>query len=140
MKYTLPRDRGLKFARTLYTKSKPKAKAKESSIQQMVETFLICHDIRFIRIPDTAYRALFSNTVVPLWIKKDLSKCLKGVPDLICLRPNGEYNDCLLLEIKTEAGKVSQGQKQFAKGLSVKYGYGYKQCIEIIEGWMHEIT
>ena len=78
--------------------------------------------------------------MIPVYVKKQCSDYMKGVPDLIILTPNKCYNDCLLLEVKAKDGKLSQGQKNWQKGLNVYTGYGFEECKGIIDSYIENIN
>lgn len=53
--------------------------------------------------------------------RKFVSEYLRGIPDLTLIIPckESKYNYSHLLELKTEKGKLSQGQKKWAKNVNV---------------------
>jgi hypothetical protein len=114
-------------------------RVKESTTQNQLEKYLALKGIKFIRFPDSLYRYIFANPVIPIHVKKQCSDFMKGIPDLIILTPNKAYNSCLLLEVKAEDGKLSQGQKNWHKGLNVYVGYGFDACREIIDGFIEQV-
>ena len=99
----------------------------EGSLQTACEEYLdFFPNIAVVRIPNQAYRAIFANAGVSQNIKGMISKWLKGVPDLILIKPSAvigetEYMDnvCLCIELKVKGGKLTQGQKSFAKQANV---------------------
>ena len=109
---------------------------KESDIQGQLEKYLNLKGIRFVRFPDSLYRFIFANPKIPPHIKKQCSEFMKGVPDLIILTPSESYNQCLLLEVKRDDGKVTQGQKNWHKGLNVSVGYGLEECMQMIDDFI----
>lgn len=113
-----------------------KPRVKESSIQSQVESYLKAKGIEYIRFPDSLYRYIFANQSIPIHVKKQCSDYMKGIPDLIILTKSKAYNDCLLLEIKAKDGKLSQGQKNFAKHLNVETGWGFEDCKGIIDNFV----
>lgn len=91
-------------------KPKPKkvykaAEMPEEILQELCENYLNQNDIAFIRIPDTLW-----NNKIPGYIRQAISKYLKGVPDLNIFFTNGTY---ICVELKTEIGRLSIGQKRF---------------------------
>ena len=91
-------------------------KNNESNLQNQCEELLNWKHIFYIRVPDAVYLWIFSIPIVPQYIKGIVSKYLKGLPDLTILFPGGTY---WCVELKTKTGKLSQGQKAFAKRVPV---------------------
>ena len=113
---------------------------KECEIQEMVEKYCDLKGLRYHRMPDSLYRWIFSTqSKVPVHVKKQCSDYMKGVPDMIIMAPHGAYNQCLLLEIKADKGKLSQGQKNWHKGLNVCVAYGFESCKETIDNFINYI-
>ena len=124
----------------MLAKKTKKPRVKESTIQDQLEHYLDLKGITYVRFPDSLYRYIFANPMIPIYVKKQCSDYMKGVPDLIILTPNKEYNDCLLLEVKAKDGKLSQGQKNWQKGLNVYTGYGFEECKGIIDSYIENIN
>jgi len=130
------------FPKKQYTKAR-KARAKErnnkksshpeSDLQKQVDDYLDVMQIQYIRIPDSVYRWIFANAMVPVWIKSLIGKYLNGVPDNILLFKNGKY---LCVELKTESGRLTQGQKRFRDAVGVdnfKICRSLEEVVEIVE-------
>lgn len=117
-----------------------KAKAKkrrgesEAGLQQKCEDYLNLKGIRYIRLPDSLYSAVFNphHNVHPK-VRREVSKCIKGVPDLVIMVPYGIHNMCLLCELKTEAGKLSQDQKSWHKGLNVEIIRNFDEFKNVVD-------
>lgn len=92
--------------------------APESILQEQCEQYLELRGLTFIRLPDALYRAVFGNSVIPPHIKRLISACIKGVPDLTILFPDGTY---LAIELKSRSGKQTPGQKQFSRNIRDHY-------------------
>jgi hypothetical protein len=114
----------------------PKPKTKESEIQSQLEHYLRLKGVEFLRFPDSLYRYIFANPQIPIHVKKQCSDFMKGVPDLTILVKSGSYAMALQLEVKTNDGKLTQGQKNYAKHLNVYTGYGFDECKEIIDTFL----
>ena len=80
----------------------------EDSLQHQAELYLELKEIPFIRIPTSVLAEVSHGRSSAA--KHDVSKYLCGVPDLVCLFDDGTY---LCIELKTDIGKVSQGQKNW---------------------------
>ena len=113
-------SRELKFSKSKQTGnnviSKEDFKAiydNEAALQRKCEAYLDWMHIGYIRIPDALYRIIFGalSNVTPS-LRSLISSFIKGLPDLTILFPDGRY---LCVELKTKKGKMSQGQKTFAK-------------------------
>ena len=90
---------------------------KESDLQNLCEEYLDWMHVRYIRIPDILYNIIFNPLsdvykLLPDWIRKIIAKYIKGLPDLTILFPDGRY---WCVELKIKKGRMSQGQKTFAK-------------------------
>jgi len=116
------------------SKSTPKVKIKERDIQQMAEDLCDSLGIRFFRIPDKLMG--FLANFAPVWVRVFVSRYLRGVPDLMLFKrlETGD-NIVRFIEIKTEAGKVSQGQTNWHMGLNVKVCYGWEETKKEIESF-----
>jgi len=101
-------------------KSKPRATFKESDLQLQVNSLLRWSNIKFIRIPDLVGRLCSPYSPLKPWEKQILSDAFKGTPDNILMVPiNDQYFLGLNLELKTEAGKLSAGQRKWGKEVPV---------------------
>jgi hypothetical protein len=112
-------------------KKEPKAKATipERELQGMAESLCDALGVRYFRIPDTLLGLLKTGTSIPMWAKVMVAKYFRGVPDLMLFKKdqsNG-MNLAMFIEIKTEAGKVSQCQENWHKGLNVRVTRGWKE-------------
>lgn len=109
----------------------PRVTIKEKDLQAMAENLCLALGIRFFRIPDKlmAFLAHFA----PPWVRIFVARYLSGVPDLMLFRPLPDgRNEVRFVEIKTEAGKVSQGQSKWHSGLNVSVTYGWDQTEKAI--------
>ena len=66
---------------------------------------------------------------------------LRGVSDYTCSLPSGFYKQ-LYLEVKTKTGRLEPEQKEFLAaqndvGHCAVVGWGYDECIMIIDAWMN---
>lgn len=86
----------------------------ERDLQVMVEDYLTCAQLAFIRIPDAVYKAIFASHSIMPHIKALISRAIKGLPDITVLYPSGRY---LCLELKSSSGKQSLGQKVFERSI-----------------------
>ena len=114
------------------SKSK-KTGLKEKTIQAQVEGYLQVKGIRYFRMPDELYRLIFANMHVDLGSRKRIAEYIKGVPDLMIFKKEGDYNSVLFLEIKAEYGKVTQGQKHWHQGLNVEVKKSFEECKIVID-------
>jgi len=123
----------MKFPRQAKPKKQPKTKATipEKDLQSMAENLCLSMGIRFFRLPDSLLGYLATCQVT--WLRAFVSRYLAGVPDLMLFRalPDGR-NEVRFIEIKTEAGKVSQGQAKWHSGLAVNVCYGWAETEKAI--------
>lgn len=88
----------------------------EEVLQSQCEGYLDILRIAFVRIPDRVLQTVRNSRYNGA--KKDVSKYLKGLPDLIVLFPDGRYK---CIELKRKSGKQSLGQKQFERTVKGHY-------------------
>jgi VRR-NUC domain len=104
----------------------PKVTMKERDIQGLAENLCNSLGIRFFRLPDSLLGYLARCTVV--WIRVFVGRYLAGLPDILLFKKNpAGDNICRMIEIKTEAGKLSQGQIKWHSGLNVHVCYGWDE-------------
>lgn len=115
---------------TTRKRAKVRAKVPESVIEEQVEELLDNLGLKYIRIPDSVYGAIFGSPKIPIWIKTLASSFLKGLPDITVLLKDGRY---ICIELKTSAGKLSQGQKTFAKAVGEKNYHVKRSADEVVE-------
>ena len=86
----------------------PKVTIKEKDLQGMAENLALALGIRFFRIPDKLLS--FLAHYAPPWTRVFVARYFAGVPDMLLFKalPDGR-NEVRFIEIKTEAGKLSQG-------------------------------
>jgi hypothetical protein len=114
-----------------------KSKQPEKVIQRQIEGLLKSYGLRYFHIPDNLLYFLKTNPIVPQNIRNLISEHFKGVPDLVVFHKNQEgFNFCLLLELKTESGKVSTGQKNWHSGLNVNITYGLEEAKTAVENFI----
>ena len=57
---------------------------KERDLQRQCEEYCQVKCYPFVRIPDVAYRLIFSQkTIIPAHMRAQVSKYLKGLPDMV---------------------------------------------------------
>jgi hypothetical protein len=128
----IPGQEHLAFPKKKKVPKQRKADTPEAIIQMRLEKYLDMTEVRYIRIPDCVYR-LFTYTSIPVWVKQEMSSAFKGVPDLLCFKKSGDYNTSLLVEVKTDVGKLSQGQKKWHQGLNVAVVRSFEEGKDIID-------
>lgn len=105
-------------------------KGKEKDLQSICESLINQYDVRYIHIPDPLLHHLRLKS--PAWIAKISSRVFKGVPDLLIF--SGER--CLLVELKTATGKLSQGQSQWHKGVKVHIVRSFEEFSNLFLTWL----
>ena len=115
-----------------------KALIPEADLQAMAENLCIALGIRFFRIPDKLQA--FLAHYAPAWCRVFVARYFAGTPDLMLFRPYGSEensdNIARFIEIKTEAGKVSQSQAKWHSGLNVHVCYGWEETEKAIRGFL----
>ena len=106
----------LKFSKAKQTAHKrkkpvPKVTITEDQLQGQCNDTLNAYRIRWLRIPDWIWNWLIHNA--PVRINKWMAERFGGMPDIVALEPVGDYNLALLLELKTERGKLHGNQKHW---------------------------
>jgi hypothetical protein len=110
----------------------PKVTIKEKDLQSMAENLCNAIGRRFFRIPDKLMG--FLANFAPPWVRVFVARYFQGVPDMMLFKPiDGGDNIVRFIEIKTEAGKVSQGQSKWHSGLNVHVCYGWEQTEKAIK-------
>ena len=107
-------------------------KKDEAALQRQCEELLDWMKVTYIRIPDSLWR-----NQAPIYIKKLMSRYLKGLPDLTILFNNGTY---LCVELKTKQGRMTQGQKNFAKYIPVTVIRSFEDFEKLIKEKLNEIA
>lgn len=97
-----------------------RAKTPESELQGFANALLDAMGLTYLRLSESALRAIFANPAIPVYVKKHVSDQLGGWPDNMILYPLGNgLNLCLCMEIKTETGKLRASQKRRARDVSI---------------------
>ena len=110
--------------------AKARAKVPEKVIESQVESLLDNLGLKYIRVPDAIYRAIFGSGNIKPHIKALISTFIKGLPDITVLLKDGRY---ICIELKTTAGKLSQGQKTFANAIGDKNFHVCRSVEEVID-------
>jgi len=110
---------------------------KEADLQRQAEEYLQVQGIPFIRVPDAIYKAIFSSRTIKPYIKALISRFIKGLPDLIILDPAGRWNRACCIELKSATGKLSQGQKNFAKRVNVVVKRNFEDFVKEVEEFLN---
>lgn len=110
--------------------AKKKAGVSEAVIQSQVESLLDNLGITYIRVPDAIYKAIFGSSTIRPHIKALISSFIKGLPDITILLTDGRY---ICVELKTAAGKLSQGQKTFEKLVGRSNYHVCRSVEEVVE-------
>lgn len=130
MKYSKTDQTGRKW---IESEGLSKWQGKESDLQRQCEQYLeLFQNIATIRIPDAVYRAIFASSLHPK-IKRLISGYIKGLPDIILLKEKNGVTQALCVELKTETGKMSQGQKAFAKIVTVHVVRSFESFVELVD-------
>jgi hypothetical protein len=107
---------------------------KEKDLQGMAENLASALGIRFFRIPDKLLA--FLAFAAPAWTRVFVARYFAGVPDLLLFRalPDGR-NEARFIELKTEAGKISQSQAKWHSGLNIIVCYGWDETEKAIRSF-----
>ena len=89
----------------------------EDALQRQCDEYLaLFPDVRVIRIPDTLWRIV--NRLKDGFLQKTLGFCLGGMPDLVMIKKDGQYNSCFLVELKVKGRKQRQNQKKWVQAVN----------------------
>lgn len=73
-------------------------------------------------------------------LQKIVAEYWRGLPDLIVLKQaNEKYCSACCVELKTKKGKLSQGQKNFAKKLPVFVCRSFDDFVKIIDNFIEGV-
>ena len=129
MNYKLnPRDAGLKYPRRKKVKSRL-GKTPESTLQAAVEQYLDLKGMRWLHVPDSIYRLCAMSAPTPIHIKHEISKYLKGVPDLLVFKGDRYIG----IELKRLNATARQAQKKWMKGLNVYVVDKFPEAVDLID-------
>ena len=123
---TIPRIKKVK-------KAPAKVTMKEKQLQSIVEQYLDALGLAYFRIPDQVLKAL--RWSAGPGIGRLVSEYFAGWPDLMIFKGKGVELRCLPLELKTEAGKMSQGQVKIQAKIGTLVAYGRDEAKVIIDEW-----
>lgn len=110
----------------------PRDKTPESVIQSQCESYLDALSLFYVRIPDSLLRTVFANPQIPIWVKREVSDCLKGLPDLTILK-NGRYLAC---ELKRDGGKLSTAQREVQAAIGTVVCESFAQFKQAVDSWL----
>jgi hypothetical protein len=105
----------------------------EHDLTVQCEDYLNAMGIVFYRIPDALYRSVFASRSVSSFVKTLIARFVKGVPDFTILSDDGRY---LCVELKTSIGKLTQGQKSFAKKIPVEVIRDFDSFVNLVSGFL----
>ena len=113
----------------------------EAQIQDYCEQYLNKKGIPFLHIPDAVYESCSRFSPLSEIKKVQISAYLKGVPDLMIFKhvkydqysPND--NNCLIVELKSEKGRLSQGQQNWNTGLKVHVIKSFEAFKDLVDEW-----
>lgn len=109
-----------KYEKGTHKKSK-RAATPESILQEQVNNYLEIKGLKYLRLPDALFRALFPNPNIQPWVKHQIKLAIAGWPDNIVMVPlYNMYCLTLLLECKTDIGQLTGLQKERSKELPFK--------------------
>lgn len=126
-KTPLKSSSGLKCGGAIKSKPKQKAEVSEKVLQEKAEKLLDSLGLKWEHIPESVSRGIYWSQEQKT--RKDYSSYLTGSPDLKVWHPLQEsnYNLSLVLELKTELGQLSQGQKNWIREAPVN--------VQVCKGW-----
>lgn len=117
-----------------------KIEVSESQIQAQMNDMLEKIGVYYLRISDNFwswFNQAFKMGKVPDTIYYPFVNTFKNMPDNICLiEINEKYNLACCVELKSEKGKKSKGQRDLAKKIAVQESRSPDDNIEIIQEFL----
>jgi len=110
----------------------------EEQIQQAVENYLSLRSVKFVHIPKSLQRFIWSNTShTPPHVAREASRHLKGIPDLLIFKYVGLGPDpkCLILELKRGKGVLTHEQCEWIE-LGMVVAYSFEEAREYIDKFL----
>ena len=131
MMQELPFSKNKQLRKTVMDSQEFKASIEsEDHLQLQCEEYLDMLKLRYVHIPTKAYQMLVNSKF------RRLVEKISGIPDLLIFLPDGEYNKCLLIELKVKKRKQHQSQKNWAKGVNVRVAQSFEQ----FKKWVDEFN
>lgn len=112
-------------------RSTPRDKTPEAVIQGQAEAYLDACGLFYIRLPDSLMRVVFASQSIPIWTKKEVADCLKGLPDLTILDA-GRY---LAVELKKNGGKMSSAQRDVQRAIGTVVCDSFAAFKQAVDNW-----
>ncbi len=109
----------------------PRDKTPEAVIQGQAEAYLDACGLFYIRLPDSLMRVVFASPQIPIWTKREVADCLKGLPDLTILK-DGRY---LAVELKRDGGKLSEAQRDVQRAIGTVVCESFAQFKQAVDNW-----
>jgi len=113
----------------------------ESRIQAQAEEWLEWNHLPFFRLPDLLMNWVFGyGSKTPEWIKRFLRSYMKDWPDLILFEdePIPGHGRYLAIELKSNMGKLSDGQKRMQKVLGTVVVRSFMEFVKVVQEWKKE--
>lgn len=107
-----------------------RTKHSEADLQGLCEHYLEVMGLQYIRIPD-AVLGYLSKPSTPSPIRKLVGDYMRGQPDLVVLCAN----KVLLVELKSDIGRVRDSQNAWAKGLELNVVRDFDTFRELVDRW-----
>ncbi len=130
----------------IQTTAKPKrvavkAKRPEEVIQAQVNAYLERMGFVYLHIPEGMFKAMFARGRAPtgpeLGAMHEAADAVGGLPDNLCFHPAAP-GFCLIIENKTEIGKLSKKQRDWLKATGGYCCRGFEDARAVIDAWMKE--
>lgn len=137
IKGTLPRQIKAKGAKRT---KRSKATEPEDVLQARTEEYLDSKGVSYIRIPDSLNKAVFANGFISSKDKAFISSYLRGLPDLTIFHPRiklGKYAIVLPLELKTQAGEMSNAQLEWQDKIGTIEAKGWSKIKAEIDEFLN---
>lgn len=124
---------------------------KEEDLQRVLEAWLDIEHINYFRIPDIVYTIFFTRNqngklfgwlaavikLIPIGVRNIVGDMFGSFPDLAIFSRGKKYNRVLFLELKSKKGKMSQGQKTFAKLLNVAESRNFEHAQKVVNEFLN---
>ncbi len=118
-------------------KSKPKASTPEAVIQRQVENYCALVHLECFHMPEILLATCFRPRAASggeLGALKDAADMVGGLPDCLIFDPKRQ-GEVLVLELKTDIGKMSTAQKRWLRVLGTKVPRSFDAARAEIDAW-----
>ncbi len=123
-------------------KRKAKATTPEAVIQRQVENYCALVHLECFHIPEimlSVFKWKADRTGGELGALRDASEAVGGFPDCLIFDPK-RHGEVLVLELKTDIGKMSKNQKRWLRVLGTRVPRSFEAARAEIDAWRNQVV